>query len=44
MRARFNQMNMGQAPTKTAEQFAETVRDDIKVWGEIIRANNIKAE
>jgi tripartite-type tricarboxylate transporter receptor subunit TctC len=44
MEERFVQLNIGRAPTKTAEEFAQTVRDDMKAWGEIARANNIRLE
>jgi len=44
MRERFTQMNMGESPPKSPEEFATTVRTDIQVWGEIVRANNVKPE
>lgn len=44
MKERFGQMNMAQAPAKTPDEFARTVRDDVKAWGEIARTNNIKVE
>ena len=44
MRERFLQLNMGMAPPKTAEQFAQTVRADVGVWGKVIRANNISVD
>jgi len=44
MRERFTQMNMGESPPKSPEEFAGTVRSDIQVWGEIVRANNVKPE
>lgn len=31
-------------PIKTPEQFAETVRADIRGWGDVVRLGNIKAE
>lgn len=31
-------------PIKTPEQFAETVRRDIKDWGEVVRKGNIRVE
>ncbi|MFO1192007.1 MAG: tripartite tricarboxylate transporter substrate binding protein [Rhodoferax sp.] len=31
-------------PIKTPEQFAETVRNDIRGWGEVVRKGNIQAE
>lgn len=44
MKERFQQMNMAVAPQKSPEDFAQTVRDDLKAWGEIVRTNNIKLE
>ncbi|MFS8932997.1 Bug family tripartite tricarboxylate transporter substrate binding protein [Cupriavidus taiwanensis] len=44
MRERFLQLNMGMAPAKTPEQFAQTVRADVGVWGKVIRANNISVD
>lgn len=37
-------LGFGELPVKTPEQFAETIRNDIKGWGAIVRAGNIKAD
>ena len=42
MRTRFAALNMADAPIKTVEQFAGTLRDDIEAWGAVIRAANVK--
>ncbi|CAN7627153.1 hypothetical protein D9M68_76490 [compost metagenome] len=44
MRERFLQLNMGMAPARSAEQFAQTVRDDVGVWGKVITANHITVD
>lgn len=44
MRARFAALNFGEAPVKTPEQFAQTVRDDIAAWGAVIKAADVKPE
>lgn len=44
MRERFIQLNMSEMPPKSSEQFAQTVRSDIRTWSEVIRANHISAE
>lgn len=45
LRERFRQFNMpDDPPTKTPEQFAQTVRSDIAAWSAIVKANNISAE
>ncbi len=44
IRERFALMNMANPPAKTSEAFAATIRDDIKVWGEIIRANGVTVD
>ncbi|WP_059410416.1 Bug family tripartite tricarboxylate transporter substrate binding protein [Cupriavidus basilensis] len=44
IRERFLQMNMTDPPIKTPEQFAQTVRDDVAVWGNVIRANHITVD
>lgn len=44
MRERFLQLNMAMPPVKTADQFAQTVRDDVAVWGQVIRANHITVD
>ncbi len=37
-------VGFNELPVKTPEQFAETVRTDIRDWGNIVRAGNIKAD
>ena len=37
-------MGFSEMPLKTPEQFAETVRNDIRDWGTIVRTGNIKAD
>ncbi|MFN0162633.1 MAG: Bug family tripartite tricarboxylate transporter substrate binding protein [Burkholderiales bacterium] len=44
MRARFNTLNMAEPPLKTAEQFAQTVKDDIAAWGGVIKSASVKPE
>ncbi|WP_316154288.1 tripartite tricarboxylate transporter substrate binding protein [Cupriavidus sp. BIC8F] len=44
MRERFLQLNMGMAPATSAEQFAQTVRGDVGVWGKVIKANHITVD
>ncbi len=44
IRERFALMNMANPPAKTSEAFAATIREDIKVWGEIIRANGVTVD
>lgn len=44
MRARMQGLNMPEAPIKTAEQFAQTIRSDIDAWARVIKAANVKAE
>ncbi|GJG93809.1 tripartite tricarboxylate transporter substrate binding protein [Cupriavidus pauculus] len=44
MRERFVQMNMADPPIKTAAQFAQTVRDDVLAWGNVIRTNHITVD
>ncbi|AQV97197.1 ABC transporter substrate-binding protein [Cupriavidus necator] len=44
MRERFLQLNMGMAPARSAEQFAQTVRADVGVWGKVIQANHITVD
>lgn len=44
MRERFVQMNMADPPIKTAAQFAQTVRDDVTAWGNVIRTNHITVD
>lgn len=43
LRERFRQFNMPEdPPTKTPDEFAQTVRSDIKAWTAIVKDNNIK--
>lgn len=42
--ARARQLNLADSPVKTPEQFARTVRDDLAVWQQIVRSNNIRLE
>jgi len=45
LRERFRQFNMpDDPPLKTPGEFAQTVRNDIKVWSAIVEANNIRLE
>lgn len=44
MRERFLQMNMADWPIKTPEQFAQTIRDDVATWGNVIRTNHITVD
>ena len=44
MRERFMQLNMADPPIKTTAQFAQTVRDDVTAWGNVIRANHITVD
>ncbi|WP_035883993.1 Bug family tripartite tricarboxylate transporter substrate binding protein [Cupriavidus metallidurans] len=44
MRERFMQLNMADPPIRTAAQFAQTVRDDVTAWGNVIRANHITVD
>ena len=37
-------LGLSEVPLKTPEQFGETVRSDIRDWGAIVRAGNIKAD
>ncbi len=41
---RWKTMGFSEMPLKTPEQFAETVRNDIRDWGTIVRTGNIKAD
>ena len=41
LKARLLQLNLANAPRKTPEQFAQTVRDDLKVWTKIAQDNKI---
>jgi tripartite-type tricarboxylate transporter receptor subunit TctC len=44
IRSRFTALNMPDAPIKTVDQFAQTVRDDIQAWSGVIKAANVKPE
>lgn len=37
-------LGLSEFPVRTPEQFAETVRTDIRDWGAIVKAGNIKAD
>jgi tripartite-type tricarboxylate transporter receptor subunit TctC len=37
-------LGMSEIPLKTPEQFAQTIKNDIRDWGAIVRAGNIKAD
>lgn len=37
-------LGLSEIPLKTPEQFADTVRSDIRDWGNIVRTGNIKAD
>ena len=41
LKARLLQLNLANARRKTPEQFAQTVRDDLKVWTKIAQDNKI---
>ena len=42
-RERMKSMSLLDSVYKTPEQFGETVREDLKIWQEIVRKNNITA-
>ncbi|AMO24511.1 tripartite tricarboxylate transporter substrate binding protein [Ramlibacter solisilvae] len=44
LQARLLQFNMANPPRKTPEQFAQTIRDDLKVWTKIVQDNKITPE
>lgn len=44
LQSRFLQFNMANPPRKTPEQFAQTIRDDLKVWTKIVQDNQITLE
>ncbi len=35
---------MPDAPVKTSEQFARTVRDDVATWSAVIKTANVRPE
>ena len=39
-----NTLGLSEVPLKTPEQFGQTVKSDIRDWGAIVRAGNIKAD
>lgn len=41
---RFAQLNLANPPLKTPEQFAQTLREDLKFWSQIVRDNRITPE
>jgi len=44
LRERLLQLNIANAPVKTPEEFAKTVKDDLKVWEQIARGASIKLD
>lgn len=44
LQERFLQLNLSNPPLKTPEQFAQTIRDDLKVWTRIVQDNHITPE
>lgn len=42
--ARFLQLNLSNPPLKTPEQFAQTLREDLKAWSKIVEDNHITPE
>jgi len=42
--ARFLQLNLSNPPIKTPEQFAQTLREDLKSWSKIVEDNHITPE
>ena len=43
-RQRLIELNVGDTPIKSPEQFARTVRDDLAAWQQIVRRGNIRIE
>lgn len=43
-RERLLQLNFVDRPAKSPEQFARTVREDLAVWQDIVRSNNIRPD
>jgi tripartite-type tricarboxylate transporter receptor subunit TctC len=41
---RLTAMGFSKLPVKTPEEFDETIRNDLKVWGEIVRKGNIQID
>ena len=44
LRERLLQLNIANAPLKSPQEFAKTVRDDLAVWDQIARASNIRLD
>lgn len=44
LRERFTAYNMGTPPIKSVQQFADTVRADTRMWGDVIRAAGVTPE
>jgi len=44
LRDRLLQLNIADAPVKSPQEFANTVRDDLKVWEQIARSADIKLD
>jgi len=44
LRERLLQLNIANAPVKSPEEFARTVKDDLKVWGQIARGASIRLD
>ena len=44
MAERWNTLGFSEMPIKTAEQFNDTVKKELRDWGAIVKAGNIKAE
>ena len=44
LRERLLQLNIANAPVKTPEEFAKTVKDDLKVWEQIARGASVRLD
>ncbi len=44
MADRLRGLGFTEIPVKTPEQFAETVRADVRDWGALVRAANVKID
>ena len=44
LRDRLLQLNIANAPVKSADEFTRTVRDDLKVWDQIARSASIRLD
>ena len=44
LRERLLQLNIANAPVKSPEEFAKTVKDDLKVWEQIARGASVKLD